>query len=108
LDAKRVRGATDPDTGRTVTVDIDDRRQAPPAPPVAFTGPALPRPTADVPTGVARSRDTRPPTPASEGDVPSRSASRARSRSPQPGPEHRNSAAPPWVMARIRYAEESL
>ncbi|WP_331462736.1 lonely Cys domain-containing protein, partial [Streptomyces sp. Z38] len=108
LDAKRVRGATDPDTGRTVTVDIDDRRQAPPAPPVAFTGPALPRPTADVPTDVTRPRDTRPATPAPEGDIPSPSPSRARSRSPQPSPEHRNSAAPPWVMARIRYAEESL
>ncbi|MFD8255597.1 lonely Cys domain-containing protein, partial [Streptomyces werraensis] len=53
-------------------------------------------------------KDTRPATPASEGAVPGRSASRARSRSPQPRPEHRNSAAPPWVMARIRYAEESL
>ncbi|MYS50404.1 hypothetical protein GTW46_10080, partial [Streptomyces sp. SID6013] len=46
LEAKRVRGATDPDAGRVVSVDIDDHRRAEPTTPA---GAAVPRPTAGAP-----------------------------------------------------------
>ncbi|MFC8879491.1 hypothetical protein ACFUAE_32505, partial [Streptomyces ardesiacus] len=118
LEAKRVRGATDPDAGRVVSVDIDDHRRVAPATPADGTAappptagvPADARPTAPGPGGTASTEGTASPegTASVRTTSPVRPASRVRSRSPQPSPEHRNSAAPPWVMARIRYAEESL
>ncbi|MFI2315389.1 hypothetical protein AMK17_31090 [Streptomyces sp. CB00072] len=92
LDAQRVRRATDPDRGRLVTVDIDDRRHtsrpapARPAPagePTRTEPPAQPRPTAE-------------PAPSRPGR-----------RSATPSPD-RGAPVPAWVRARIRYAEESV
>ncbi|WP_241191730.1 lonely Cys domain-containing protein, partial [Streptomyces sp. ADI97-07] len=124
--AKRVRSATDPAQGRVVTIDIDDRRLVAPGQsgtatpvgePARSDEPAVTRPTADEVTTID---EPAVAPPATGGPVTTRSASpepatttrRAGSRSPgrsaQPSPERRNSDAPPWVMARIRYAEESV
>ncbi|MDX3372959.1 hypothetical protein PV390_00955 [Streptomyces sp. ME02-6991-2A] len=117
LDAQRVRRATDPDRGRVVTVDVDDRRQTPPpasgrpAPagePLRAEPPALPRPTGrpapegpppavtDPATGTTGSRTS------SDGEP-----SRPGRRSATPSPD-RGVPVPAWVQARIRYAEESV
>ncbi|MEV7653105.1 hypothetical protein AB0O39_02925 [Streptomyces anulatus] len=123
LDAQRVRRATDPDRGRLVTVDIDDRRHssrpapARPAPagePPRTEPPALPRPTAEPTPGTSHPTGTGPATgtPASAtaplSTTPSdRAPSSPGRRSATPSPD-RGTPVPAWVQARIRYAEESV
>ncbi|WP_371934435.1 lonely Cys domain-containing protein [Streptomyces glycanivorans] len=121
--AKRVRRATDPAQGRVVTIEIDDQRLVPPgsSAPSGTTTPvretaASERPAPDRASGspgtgqeTAESPSAGPEETAERLTVPTpeRGRSRSRGRSAGPGPERRNSDAPPWVMARIRYAEES-
>lgn len=129
--AKRVRSATDPARGREVTIDIDDHRLVTPTPsgrttPVGeaalaeepattrpTTDPATTRPVTDPatstgdPATTGEPAVTRPATPESVTTT-GRARSRPPGRSAQPSPERRNSDAPPWVLARIRYAEESV
>lgn len=64
-DAKRVRGATDPDRGRLVTVDIDDHRETPaPRPTDPEQLGATPRPDRPEPLGAAPAPETPiPPRP---------------------------------------------
>ncbi|MFC8624934.1 WXG100-like domain-containing protein [Streptomyces anulatus] len=130
LDAQRVRRATDPDRGRLVTVDIDDRRHtsrpapARPAPagePNRTEPPALARPTAEPAPGVSQragtdpatgtpatgTPPTRPGTTASATTPSDRAPSRPGRRSATPSPD-RGTPVPAWVRARIRYAEESV
>ncbi|MFH8689756.1 hypothetical protein ACH4EC_23160 [Streptomyces anulatus] len=130
LDAQRVRRATDPDRGRLVTVDIDDRRHtsrpapARPAPagePARTEPPALPRPTEEPAPGVSRPTGSdpatgtpatgtppmRPGTTASATTASDRASSRPGRRSATPSPD-RGVPVPAWVRARIRYAEESV
>ncbi|MEU2067231.1 hypothetical protein [Streptomyces anulatus] len=135
LDAQRVRRATDPDRGRLVTVDIDDRRHtsrpapARPAPageptrtePPRTEPPALPRPTGEPAPGVSRPAGTDPATGTAATGIPptrpgstasattpaDRAPSRPGRRSATPSPD-RGAPVPAWVQARIRYAEESV
>ncbi|MFE7449028.1 hypothetical protein [Streptomyces griseus] len=111
-DAKRVRGATDPDRGRVVTVDIDDRRRTPapslhrPEPlgePTEPGTPAPPRPA----SGPAPATGSPTEPPGSAGSAPGRAGSRTPRRSVGTSPD-RGVEVPAWVRARIRYAEESL
>ncbi|WP_146057691.1 lonely Cys domain-containing protein, partial [Streptomyces sp. SM10] len=118
--AKRVRSATGPAQGRVVTIDVDDHRLVTPTPtgrstPVGESAPAEEPagalPTSETVTGAGPVPSTAPVTrPATPESVTTaeRARSRPPGRSPQPSPERRNSDAPPWVMARIRYAEESV
>ncbi|HWU06182.1 MAG TPA: hypothetical protein VN520_07285, partial [Streptomyces sp.] len=100
--AKRVRSATDPAQGRVVTIEIDDHRLVPPGASAPVTPPGEPaRPEEPAPA-----RPSGPPA-ADPLPAPERAGSRPPGRLAQPSPEHRNSEAPPWVLARIRYAEES-
>ncbi|MFE4690582.1 lonely Cys domain-containing protein, partial [Streptomyces sp. NPDC056749] len=117
--AKRVRSATAPAQGRVVTIDIDDHRVVTPAPsgrttpvgePAPSDGPVDTRPTSE-PATAAEPEVTRPTTLESVTDsvtTSERARSRPPGRSARPSPERRNSDAPPWVLARIRYAEESV
>ncbi|MFE9051560.1 hypothetical protein [Streptomyces rubiginosohelvolus] len=137
LDAQRVRRATDPDRGRTVTVAIDDHRHIPPLtsgrpapvrPAPAGEPPrteplALPHPTAEPASGTSRPTGTEPSTapPPTRPGLPAsttapasatlshrdRDPSRPGRRSATPSPE-RGAPVPAWVQARIRYAEESV
>ncbi|MFJ6806659.1 hypothetical protein ACIQRK_11560 [Streptomyces anulatus] len=129
LDAQRVRRATDPDRGRLVTVDIDDRRHtsrpapdrpAPAGEPTRTEPPAQPRPTAEPAPGVPLPAGTDPATgipatgnpPTRPGSTASatpsdRAPSRPGRRSATPSPD-RGAPVPAWVRARIRYAEESV
>ncbi|MFD8407120.1 hypothetical protein ACFV1G_20840 [Streptomyces anulatus] len=125
LDAQRVRRATDPDRGRLVTVDIDDRRHtsrpapdrpAPAGEPARTEPPGPPRPTAEPapgvspPTGTAPAAGTpptRPGTTESTTTSTRRDSSRPGRRSATPSPD-RGAPVPAWVRARIRYAEESI
>ncbi|MFD5185382.1 hypothetical protein ACFWMQ_22820 [Streptomyces sp. NPDC058372] len=112
LSARRTRGATDPARGRVVTVEIDDHRAVPPGTP-GRTAPvaAPPRPEEPAAPEPVADTATEPVGPGPEAEESAEPSERARSRSPRrtprPSPERRNSAAPPWVLARIRYAEES-
>ncbi|WP_354598858.1 hypothetical protein R1Y80_03095 [Streptomyces sp. JL1001] len=107
LDAQRVRSATDPDRGRTVSVDIDDHRHASPAVP-ARPAPGHPAPAGEPPRPepLARPRPTAEPAPASTTST-HRDPSRPVRRSATPSPD-RGAPVPAWVQARIRYAEESV
>ncbi|MGW5372919.1 lonely Cys domain-containing protein, partial [Streptomyces sp. NPDC004011] len=68
--------------------------------------PAPPRPTADEPAATTAGGPATPrPATATSAE---RDRSRSRGRTQRNSPERRNSDAPPWVLSRIRYAEESL
>ncbi|MFD8803944.1 hypothetical protein, partial [Streptomyces atroolivaceus] len=72
-----------------------------PAGPTTTTEPPVTRPeTAGPATTRPEATETAP--------TPGRARSRPPGGSVQPSPERRNSDAPPWVLARIRYAEESV
>ncbi|WP_143663894.1 lonely Cys domain-containing protein, partial [Streptomyces sp. rh34] len=113
-DAKRVRRATDPDRGRVVTVDIDDRRHTPaPHPdrhgplgePPRPETPTLPRPTSvRAPAAGPGAEEAGSAEPATS---PARDGSRTPRRSVATSPD-RGVEVPAWVRARIRYAEESV
>ncbi|MEU1127394.1 lonely Cys domain-containing protein, partial [Streptomyces sp. NPDC005899] len=125
----RVRSATDPAQGRLVTIEIDDRRlvprepatgvqevarpEEPAAPPAAgptATGPRRPEPAPTRPAAAGPETagpETAGPETAGAVPAPGRARPTPPGRSAQAGPERRNSDAPPWVLARIRYAEES-
>ncbi|MGC0361510.1 hypothetical protein RKD25_008885 [Streptomyces sp. SAI-124] len=112
LSAKRARSAADPAHGRIVTVEIDDHRAVPVEVPESFGQtavagePALTEAPAPEPTTTAETEDARPASEESSAAT-ERPLSRPSGQTSQPAPERRNSDAPPWVQARIRYAEEA-
>ncbi|MFE7752597.1 hypothetical protein [Streptomyces sp. NPDC057428] len=106
-----------------MTIEVDDHRLVPPAPSGSSTPSGAHTPSGEptVESTTAESAASGPGTsgpgtttgpavirPATSGSASERERPRPPGRSAQPSPERRNSDAPPWVLARIRYAEESV